>query len=137
VIFKELPRLGLRPRGAPRPAPNELTIRLDPSTGMRMKFEAMRAESTDPEPVYFNMLFAEQGGEGPTPYEVLLRAALVGNSTRFTRQDGVEDEWEVMQPLLDSPPPVHAYVPGSWGPDAANSLVADYGGWREPWVETS
>ena len=137
VVFKELPRLGLRPRGTPRPAPNELTIRLDPSTGMRMKFEAMRAESNDPEPVYFNMLFAEQGGEGPTPYEVLLRAALVGNSTRFTRQDGVEDEWEIMQPLLDSPPPVHPYTPGSWGPKEADSLVADYGGWREPWVEAS
>ena len=133
VVFKELPRLGLRISKSP-PEPNELSIRLDPSTGMRMKFEAMRAESTEPEPVYFDMLFANQGGEGPTPYEVLLRAALVGDKTRFTRQDGVDDEWEIMQPLLDSPPPVHAYVPGTWGPDAANSLVADFGGWRKPWV---
>ena len=47
------------------------------------------------------------GGEGATPYEVLLHAALVGESTRFTRQDGVEQTWRIMQPLLDAPPPVH------------------------------
>ena len=36
---------------------------------------------------------------------------------RFTRQDTVEEEWRVMQPLLDTPPPVQTYAPGSWGPD--------------------
>ena len=56
------------------------------------------------------------GGEGATPYEVLLHAALVGETTRFTRQDGVEQTWRIMQPLLDAPPPVHVYAPGSWGP---------------------
>src|SRR5262249_47342466 len=101
VIFEEPPRLGLRPRDARRPEPNELSIRLDPATGLRLKFEAMRAGSIDPEPVYLDMDFAQQGGEGPTPYEVLLHAALVGKSMLFTRQDGVEDEWEIMQPLLD------------------------------------
>ena len=62
------------------------------------------------------MEFSEEGGEGPTPYEVLLHAALIGDSTRFTRQDGVEETWRIMQPLLDRPPPVHPYAPGSWGP---------------------
>ena len=62
------------------------------------------------------MEFAEEGGEGATPYEVLLHAAMVGDSKRFTRQDSVEQAWRVMQPLLDSPPPVHAYAQGSWGP---------------------
>ena len=66
------------------------------------------------------MEFAEQGGEGPTPYEVLLHAALVGDSTRFTRQDSVEETWRIMQPLLDAPPPVHPYAQGSWGPEAAD-----------------
>ena len=65
------------------------------------------------------MEFAEEGGEGPTPYEVLLHAAMVGDSTRFTRQDGVEETWRIMQPLLDEPPPVHAYAPGSWGPEGS------------------
>ena len=70
----------------------------------------------------------------PTPYEVLLHAALVGDSTRFTRQDGVEETWRVMQPLLDAPPPVQAYPPGSWGPAEADRLIAEYGGWHSPWV---
>jgi glucose-6-phosphate 1-dehydrogenase len=51
------------------------------------------------------MEFAAEGGEGPTPYETLLRAALVGQSTRFTRQDSVEETWRVMQPLIDQARP--------------------------------
>jgi glucose-6-phosphate 1-dehydrogenase len=39
-----------------------------------------------------------------------------------------------MQPLLDAPPPVQAYKKGSWGPDAADKLVAGHGRWHEPWV---
>ena len=61
------------------------------------------------------MEFAEQGGEGPTPYEVLLDAAMRGDGMRFTRQDGVEEQWRIMQPLLDAPPPVHPYAPGIVG----------------------
>ena len=52
-------------------------------------------------PILFDVEFAEMGGEGATPYEVLLHAAMVGESTRFTRQDGVEETWRIMQPLLD------------------------------------
>ena len=82
------------------------------------------------------MEFARQGGEGATPYEVLLHAAMVGDATRFTRQDGVEETWRIMQPLLDAPPPVHAYAPGSWGPEAADKLVAGFGRWHGPWLES-
>ena len=77
------------------------------------------------------------GGEGATPYEVLLHAALVGEPTRFTRQDGVEQTWRIMQPLLDAPPPVHVYAPGSWGPtEAADKLLAGHSRWHEPWLES-
>src|SRR6266498_2492219 len=78
--------------------------------------------------------FAEQGGEGATPYEVLLEAAMRGDGMRFTRQDGVEEQWRIMQPLLDAPPPVHPYKPGSWGPEAGNKLVSGHGRWHGPWV---
>jgi glucose-6-phosphate 1-dehydrogenase len=80
------------------------------------------------------MTFAAEGGEGPTPYEVLLHAALVGQATRFTRQDGVEETWRIMQPLLDAPPVVQSYAPGSWGPAPAESLAGECGGWQDPWV---
>ncbi|HEY7732356.1 MAG TPA: hypothetical protein VH950_15865, partial [Gaiellaceae bacterium] len=59
---------------------------------------------------------------------------MVGQSVRFTRQDGVEEAWRIMQPLLDAPPPVHPYAQGSWGPDAANQLLAGQGRWYGPWV---
>jgi glucose-6-phosphate 1-dehydrogenase len=82
------------------------------------------------------MEFAEEGGEAPTPYEVLLLDAMRGDSTRFTRQDGVEECWRIFQPLLDNPPPVHPYAPGSWGPEEAEQLVARFGGWHGPWIES-
>ena len=80
------------------------------------------------------MEFAEEGGEGPTPYEVLLHAAMVGQSTRFTRQDGVEETWRIMQPLVDAPPPVHPYAKGSWGPKAGDDWSPDFGRWHGPWI---
>jgi glucose-6-phosphate 1-dehydrogenase len=134
LIFKEPPRLGLRARGERHPEANQLTIKLDPTTGIRFDLEAKRAGNPSPEPIDLEMEFAQEGGEGPTPYEVLLRAAMVGNSMRFTRQDGVDETWRIMQPLLDSPPPAYPYQPGTWGPPEADRLVTDFGGWRQPWV---
>jgi glucose-6-phosphate 1-dehydrogenase len=135
LIFNEPPRLGLLARGQRRPNANQLTVKLDPATGIRFDLEAKRSGHLQPEPIDLEMEFAQQGGEGPTPYEVLLQAALIGNSTRFTRQDGVEETWRVMQPLLNAPPAVHPYAPGTWGPKAADVLTADVGGWRQPWAE--
>jgi glucose-6-phosphate 1-dehydrogenase len=133
LVFKRSPRLGLLLHGGRAPEPNQFVIKLDPSTGVRLRLDARRAESQRPEAITLDMEFAEEGGEGATPYEVLLHAAMAGNSVRFTRQDGVEETWRVMQPLLDAPPPVHPYAPGSWGPEAAKALAAGHGGWRGPW----
>jgi glucose-6-phosphate 1-dehydrogenase len=133
LVFKHAPRLGFKAFGD-RPEPNQLVVKLDPSTGIRLIVEAHRADTATSAPIQFDVEFAEEGGEGPTPYEVLLHAALVGDSTRFTRQDGVEETWRVMQPLLDAPPPVHSYVPGSWGPAAADKLIEGFGRWHEPWL---
>jgi glucose-6-phosphate 1-dehydrogenase len=57
-------------------------------------------------------------------YERLIHDAMIGDRTLFTRADGIERLWEVSTPLLDSPPPVLPYVPGSWGPDAVHDLIA-------------
>jgi glucose-6-phosphate 1-dehydrogenase len=117
-----------------RPEPAQLVVRLDPSTGIRLRVEAHRAHGQRARADHLDMEFAEEGGEGPAPYEVLLHAAMVGDDTRFTRQDGVEQAWRILQPLLDAPPPVHPYPKGSWGPEAADHLVAAVGGWHRPWV---
>jgi glucose-6-phosphate 1-dehydrogenase len=134
LVFKRPPRLGLRIPGARIPEQNDLVVKLDPSTGIRFQLDARRSDAPGPEAVTLDMEFAQEGGEGPTPYEVLLQAAMAGNSTRFTRQDGVEETWRIMQPLLLAPGPVQTYAPGSWGPAAADALVAGSGGWRGPWV---
>lgn len=133
LVFKQVPYLGMLPRDR-RPERNELVVRFDPSTGVRMVVDARRADVAGPAPIELDMRFADEGGEGPTPYEVLLSAAMRGDSTRFTRQDGVEETWRVMQPLLDAAPPVQPYAPGTWGPAAADEIAADVGGWRSPWL---
>jgi glucose-6-phosphate 1-dehydrogenase len=131
LVFKHPPRLGFKAFDRSM-EPNQLVVKLDPSTGIRLEFEAHRADG--PGQVELDVEFSEQGGEGATPYEVLLHAALVGESIRFTRQDAVEETWRIFQPLLDAPPPVQPYAPGSWGPDEADEVLAGYGRWREPWI---
>ena len=109
-------------------------IKLDPSTGVGSVLDARRADGWRPGAITLDMEFADEGGEAPTPYEVLLHAAMVGDTSRFNRQDIVEENWRIMQPLLDAPPPVHTYPAGSWGPAEADGLTAEYGGWHSPWV---
>jgi glucose-6-phosphate 1-dehydrogenase len=132
LVFRHPPRLGFA--FDRKLEPNQLIVKLDPSTGIRFVVEAHRADQSGSGTIELDMEFAVEGGEGPTPYEVLLHAALTGDSTRFTRQDGVEETWRIMQPLLDAPPPVHGYAPGSWGPAEADSLVAGHGRWYGPWI---
>jgi len=136
VIFREPPPFTLgQGAGSHRPpARDEFVVKLDPSTGARLVVDAQRGDAVDPQPVTLDVEFADEGGEGATPYEVLLHAAMTGESSRFKRQDAVEECWRIMQPLVDNPPPVHRYAPGTWGPESANTLVADHGGWEGPWI---
>ncbi len=134
LVFKHPPRLGFMTRSGRRPAPSQLVVRIDPSTGLQIVLDALRGDDPNPAEVELDMEFEQEGVEGATPYEVLLHAALIGDSTLFTRQDIVEETWRIMQPLLDSPPEVHPYEPGSWGPPEADRIVSGFGGWRGPWV---
>jgi glucose-6-phosphate 1-dehydrogenase len=114
--------------------PDQIVIKMDPSTGIRLLVDAHRAEEPGPRSINLDMEFSAEGGEGPAPYEVLLQAAMAGDSTRFTRQDCVEECWRTFQPLLDAPPPVQTYAPGSWGPAAASQLLTGHGRWYGPWL---
>jgi glucose-6-phosphate 1-dehydrogenase len=136
LVFRDPPRLGFSSKRSRRPAPDQLVVKLDPTTGVRLQIDAQRGNEAEPRQVNLDLEFAEQGGEGATPYEVLLHAAMEGDSTRFKRQDAVEQNWRVFQPLLDARPPVHEYAQGSWGPAAADKLVSRYGGWHGPWIES-
>ncbi len=134
VVFNTTPWLGFVPRGAPRPEANQLVLRVGPRPGARLRMQTKHPEEMALRSVQLDMEFAAFGGEGPTPYEVLLDAAMRGNPSHFARQDAVEETWRVVQPLIDSPPPVEIYEPGTWGPDSASELTRDYGGWRDPWL---
>jgi glucose-6-phosphate 1-dehydrogenase len=138
LVFRHPPKLHfVDPTSGRRPEPSQIIVRIDPHTGIRIILDAQRADRRGPAAIELDMEFAQEGGEGATPYEVLLHAALVGDSTHFTRQDGVEESWRVVQPLLDSPPDVHPYDKGSWGPGEADRLTQGFGGWREPWLAGS
>jgi glucose-6-phosphate 1-dehydrogenase len=65
-------------------------------------------------------------------YERLLGDAMAGDATLFARQDVVEAAWAIVDPLIQDPPPMFEYEPGSWGPPQADRLVADVGGWNTP-----
>jgi glucose-6-phosphate 1-dehydrogenase len=134
VVFDTTPWLGFAPRTTPRPEPNELVLRIGPRPGALLCMQAKAADADALRSVQLDMEFAEFGGEGPTPYEVLLAAAMHGDTRHFARQDAVEETWRVVQPLIDSPPPVEIYEPGTWGPRSADELTRDFGGWRDPWL---
>jgi glucose-6-phosphate 1-dehydrogenase len=63
---------------------------------------------------------------GLEAYQRLIYDAMMGDHTLFTTAGGIERLWEISQPLLDNPPPVQPYAPGSWGPDAVNKLIAPH-----------
>ena len=66
--------------------------------------------------VHLDLLFDEQDADQPEPYERLLRDALRGDPQLFPNFDAIDQTWRIVQPLLDDPPPVEAYEPGTWGP---------------------
>jgi glucose-6-phosphate 1-dehydrogenase len=135
LVFKRPPRLGfISMQGIREPVESQLVIKLDPTTGIRLIIDAHRADRGGPQEITLDMEFAEEGGEGPTPYEVLLQAAMDGNSAPFTRQDSIEETWRIMMPLLEHPSPVHSYEPGTWGPKEADKLLVGIDRWHGPWV---
>ncbi len=65
-------------------------------------------------------------------YERLLTDAMKGDALLFVRQDAVESAWEIVNGILGDAVPVHPYPPGTWGPEEADRLAADLGGWHNP-----
>ncbi|WP_443081106.1 hypothetical protein [Streptomyces sp. PmtA] len=108
---------------------NELVIDFDDPGRIAARFlvkepgPAMRLD--DAEMVFsyagsFNSMHALEG------YERLILDAMLGDQSLFTRSDGIERLWEVSTPLLQNPPPVEPYAPGSWGPDSIDRLIEPY-----------
>jgi glucose-6-phosphate 1-dehydrogenase len=78
-----------------------------------------------------------QSNRGKSPYERLLGDAMRGDSNLFTRDECVEAAWRVVDAVIHGDNPVHEYEPGSWGPVAAEEIVASGRGWHDPVAVTS
>ena len=133
VFYKRPPKLAVMPN---RPDPNQLVLRIDPNPGTDLIVQAKEPGANTTRCVDLSLTFAKELGEAPEPYERLLSDAMRGDSAQFAREDGVEETWRIVQPLIESPPELQTYEVGSWGPEAASKLVAGYPSWREPWLES-
>jgi glucose-6-phosphate 1-dehydrogenase len=69
------------------------------------------------------------GSEGLQPYERLMYDAMLGDRTLFTNADGIENLWSASAELLQDPPPLHRYAPGSYGPQKMHELIAPRRWW--------
>jgi glucose-6-phosphate 1-dehydrogenase len=132
LFFKRPPRLGIG--HGKTPEPNQLTIRIEPEPGARIRLYAKQAGEDAFQPADLEVLFEKVPGEDPEPYERLLGDAIAGEHQLFTRQSSIEETWRVVQPLLDEPGPVHAYEQGTWGPKEAGGLLRGTGQWSQPWL---
>jgi len=132
VVFRRPPRLGVG--SAALPEPNQMTIRIDPLAGARLRFLAKKAGKEDFEHADLEVLFDRNADEVPEPYERLLGDALAGRGELFIREVGVEETWRIVEPLLENPPPVEPYRPGEWGPSSAKRLVRGVCEWYDPWL---
>jgi glucose-6-phosphate 1-dehydrogenase len=132
VFFKRPPRLGIG--NGKTPEPNQLTIRIEPKPGARIRLYAKQAGEEAFQTSDLEVLFEKVPGEDPEPYERLLGDAIADNHQLFTRQDAIEETWRVVQPLLDEPGPARPYEPGTWGPEEAGHLLRGTGQWAQPWL---
>jgi glucose-6-phosphate 1-dehydrogenase len=117
---------------------NQLVLRIQPNEGASLAFEAKIPGSRRRlQEVRMDFRYGTAfASPPPEAYERLLLDVMLGDPTLFTRTDEVESAWRFITSILeawqqsDAPPPLE-YVAGSWGPDAADALVAAAGArWR-------
>jgi glucose-6-phosphate 1-dehydrogenase len=105
---------------------NRLVVHIQPDEGIAITFVAkVPGPEVRMRPVHMDFRYGTSFKTSPPEaYERLLHDALEGDHTLFISEDEVERGWAVVQPVLDSPPPVVTYRAGSWGPKAAAELMA-------------
>jgi glucose-6-phosphate 1-dehydrogenase len=123
-----------------RSKPNTIIFRIQPDEGIALKFSAKRpVMQVQVENVAMNFSYSQTWRTDlPEAYERLLMDVMRGDSTLFTRSDEVEAAWRIVDPILKGwaahpETPVHAYAPGSWGPEEADRLLtSEAQEWRKP-----
>ncbi len=108
-----------------------LRARLSPDVGvgmgLRVKHPGERMTGDNVE-----LMLSEHAGSLLPPYQRLLGDAMRGNDNLFGREDVVDAQWRIVQPILTNAPPPQEYAPGTWGPEAADALIGADGPWRNP-----
>ena len=135
IAFREPPK-SMFPAGSGVGAqgPDHLTFDLADVSKMSLSFYGKRpgpGMRLDKLSLQFAMHDTGLVGDVLEAYERLILDAMRGDHTLFTTAEGIERLWEVSAPLLEMPPPVRFYDPGSWGPNAIHQLVAPRA-WRLP-----
>ena len=139
IAFREPPK-SMFPEGSGIGAhgPDHLTFDLADAAKTSLSFYGKRpgpGMRLDKHSLQFAMNDTAQIGDVLEAYERLILDAMRGDHTLFTTAEGIERLWEVSVPLLESPPPVRTYSPGSWGPNAIHQLIAPHA-WRLPFERT-
>jgi glucose-6-phosphate 1-dehydrogenase len=98
--------------------------------GVRVKQPGEMMVGTDVE-----LLLATKQPDFVPPYERLLGDAIEGVGDMFGRQDIIDAQWRVLDPILNAQTPLYTYKPGSWGPVESEQLIRPDGPWRDPKVE--
>jgi glucose-6-phosphate 1-dehydrogenase len=112
--------------------PNRVRFGLGPDVSIAMSAR-VRKPSLSWELEEAEMVMCRAAGEDEAiAYRDLLRSAMEGDAIPFTRADGVEAQWRLVEPVLGNVIPVREYNPETWGPEEADQLVKDYGGWIPP-----
>ncbi|MEX2466695.1 MAG: glucose-6-phosphate dehydrogenase, partial [Gemmatimonadota bacterium] len=147
IEFKQPPRLFFARPGSggeseadetELPHPNHVRFRFKPDERVSMSVQIKQpGEALHSRPVDLVYDYDEhRDGPRDEAYAKLLASALDGDPRLFASADGVEEAWRIVGPALERHSPVIVYEPGSWGPDEADALTADDGGWHCPDVRT-
>jgi glucose-6-phosphate 1-dehydrogenase len=108
-----------------------MRIRVSPdmtiALGVRVKTPGERMVGRDVE-----LELHRQSVEDVPPYQRLLGDASRGNTELFSRQDLVEAQWRIVEPVLGNVTPYYTYAPHTWGPEEAQQLIGNDGPWLDP-----
>ena len=132
VEFRSPPRMLFADATVPQPHANTIRFRLGKNDGVTLAVQAKRpGRELATRDVAMRVDFDDALGVRQDAYERLIDDALDGEARRFARTDTVQEEWRLVQPALDQPPPIHLYERGSWGPEAASELLGHHH-WHQP-----
>ncbi len=135
IAFREPPK-SMFPAGSGvgEQGPDHLTFDLADASKMSLSFYGKRpgpGMRLDKLSLQFAMRDTGLIGDVLEAYERLILDAMRGDRTLFNTAEGIERLWEVSSLLLEMPPPVRFYAPGSWGPNAMHQLITPHA-WRLP-----